>query len=244
MIELHRDSGSNLLTARISGEIVAGDWAGVAPIFDATVEECARIVLLLDAREFDGWQDIAAAKAHIAFVKARHTHVDRVAVVTARQWQQWLVALAKHLVSAQLKAFEPKHIDAALDWLQTGHLLQPSVSIEIAEQDHVLLLRFNGLLSQEDYKTNILPAIESALEAQQSVNLVVDLTEFEGSDMDAFQQDMTDKLLPTRHIGRIAVVAEPAWVDRVAQLSIALPQIALRAFQPSDWQQAHRWVLG
>jgi hypothetical protein len=243
MIQLQRGGGSNLLTARISGEIAAGDWHAVAPVFDAAVEEYGRIVLLLDAREFDGWQDLAAAKAHVAFVKAHHGYVDRVAVVTARQWQHWLVALAKHLVSAQLKAFEPKHIDAALDWLQTGHLLQPSVSIEIAEQDHVLLLRFNGRLSQEDYKTSILPAIESALEEQPTVNLVVDLTEFEGSDIDAFQQDMTKRLIPARHIGRIAVVAAPVWVDRVAQLSTALPQIDLRAFQPSDWQQAHRWVV-
>jgi hypothetical protein len=244
MIEIHRENDSNLLIAKISGEIAATDWDTAAPTIDQAIAECGNIVLLIDAREFDGWQNLAAARAHIAFVKAHHTDVARVAALAPRQWQHWLVALAKHFVSAQLKAFEPRHIDAALDWLRTGRLLQPSVSIETAEQDHVLLLRFCGRLSHEDYKNMLLPLIESTLESQQTIDLVVDLTEFEGGDIDAFLQDMTDKLLAARHIERIAVVAEQPWMERAAQLSQSLPLIAVRAFLPAEWQRARRWAAG
>ena len=244
MIEIHRENDSNLLIAKISGEIAATDWDTAAPTIDRAIAECGNIVLLIDAREFDGWQNLAAARAHIAFVKAHHTDVARVAVLAPRQWQHWLVALAKHFVSAQLKAFEPRHIDAALDWLRTGRLLQPSVSIETAAQDHVLLLRFCGRLSHEDYKNTLLPLIESTLESQQTIDLVVDLTEFEGDDIDAFLQDMTDKLLAARHIERIAVVAEQPWMERAAQLSQSLPLITVRAFLPAEWQRARRWAAG
>ena len=244
MIEIHRENHSNLLTAQISGEIAASDWDQVAPTIDQAILECGEIVLLVDAREFDGWQDLAAARAHIAFVKAHHNHVDRVAVLAPQQWQHWLVALARHFVSAQVKAFEPQHSDAALDWLRTGRLLKPSVSIETAEPDHVLLVRFCGRLSHEDYKNSLLPLIESALESQQTIDLVVDLTEFEGGDVDAFQQDMTNKLLPARHIERIALVGEQPWMERAAQLSKSLPLIAVRAFLPTEWQRARRWAAG
>lgn len=244
MIEIQRENDSKLLIAKISGEIAATDWDAAAPVIDRAIAECGDIVLLVDAREFDGWQNLAAARAHIAFVKAHHTHVARVAALAPKQWQHWLVALAKHFVSAQLKAFEPRHMEAALDWLRTGRLLQPSVSIETAEQDHVLLLRFCGRLSHDDYKNSLLPLIESALESQQTIDLVVDLTEFEGGDIDAFQQDMADRLLPARHIERIAVVGEKQWLERTAQLSQSLPLIAVRAFLPADWQRARRWAAG
>lgn len=244
MIDIQRESDSKLLIAKISGEIAATDWDAAAPVIDRAIAECGDIVLLVDAREFDGWQNLAAARAHIAFVKAHHTHVARVAALAPKQWQHWLVALAKHFVSAQLKAFEPRHMEAALDWLRTGRLLQPSVSIETAEQDHVLLLRFCGRLSHDDYKNSLLPLIESTLESQQTIDLVVDLTEFEGGDIDAFQQDMADRLLPARHIERIAVVGDKQWFERTTQLSQSLPLIAVRAFLPADWQRARRWAAG
>lgn len=244
MIELSSENRGDVIRAQVVGEVAAADWDAAAPILDRAIQQHGRIKLLLDAREFDGWQNLAAAMGHIDFVKAHHQHVDRVAVITARQWQHWLVALAKHFVSAQLKAFEPQHIEAAQNWLETGHLRGPSVSIETAEKDHVLLVRVNGEVSGEDYKTILLPVINSAVEAQPTVNFIVDLTEFRGGDIDALEQDMGARLAQTGHIGRIALVGDQAWHERAERLAHALPEIEIRAFPEAEWLKARHWVAG
>lgn len=231
-----------MVIARIIGEIAAQDWDSVAPVVDGAIGECGQIKLLLDAQDFDGWQDMAAARAHFSFVKAHHRSVERVAIITARQWQHWLAGLARLFVAAELKAFEPQHRSAAQDWLATGELQQISVSIESAEQDHVLLVRVKGQLRPEDYRSVLLPVISSALEAQDKLSFMVDLTELVNADMDRLQADLAARLEHARQIERIAVVGDVAWVERARLLSAALPLIEVRAFLPSQWQHARHWV--
>ena len=90
MIETEQIS-DRVLKVTVPEKLSAGDFRQLAPQIDFLLQQQGSIRLLVDASNFDGWENLAAFEKHIGFVKTHHQKVERIAVITAhddasRQW--------------------------------------------------------------------------------------------------------------------------------------------------------------
>lgn len=73
--------------------------------------------LLLDLRNFDGWQGLSALGAHFNLVRTHADDADRIAVVGDKTWQHMGQRVVKKVLNVEARFFEPAQFDAARVWL-------------------------------------------------------------------------------------------------------------------------------
>ncbi len=116
-----KSSEGNLIEVTISGPLKAEDFKDFAAKADALIKEHGSVRLLIDASDFEGWEDVAAAEQHFSFVKGHHNNVEKLAFVVGHMWQHWLAGMAKVFVHPQIKAFDKNQIEEARNWLTAAN---------------------------------------------------------------------------------------------------------------------------
>ena len=119
-VEVLRDR--SIMIIRPGGRLDKSDFEHIEREFDQLPRLEGKINgLLIDARAFPGWSNRAAFARHIRFIKDHHSRVRRIAAVSDAIILRIFAAIAKYLVSAELRYFSLYEKDRALDWLQRGH---------------------------------------------------------------------------------------------------------------------------
>ncbi len=108
----------NVIEIHPQGKVSQKDFETIAPKVDKLIEEKGSVCLFVDAREFKGWDSFSALRAHFKFVKARHVHVKKAAIVIGHLWQKWLVQFMRLFLHPQVRMFHPDDLKAAKIWLQ------------------------------------------------------------------------------------------------------------------------------
>ena len=98
-------------------KLKAKDFEALTPEVDELIKRYGRIKLLVDATHLEGWESMADFETHAAFVKDHEAKVDRIALITGHDWQNWLVGAVKLFVHPKVKAFDKRHADEALLWI-------------------------------------------------------------------------------------------------------------------------------
>jgi len=100
-----------------------------------------------------------------------------------------------------------------------------------------------GKVTDEDYKTVLVPAIENQLKSGGQAHLLLRFgPEFEGYTVHAA---MDDALLGLRHLHdfeRIAVVSDHAWLSNSLRLFGPLMSSHLKVFSIDEMDEAKTWV--
>jgi hypothetical protein len=112
----------NVLVASPDGPLEKADFERFSNELDAFNRSGRKLAgLMIEARSFPGWSDLAALTAHLKFVLEHHRQIDRIAVVTRSP----LLKIAPHIgglvVHPQIRHFESEERDSALAWLEEGH---------------------------------------------------------------------------------------------------------------------------
>jgi len=114
--ELLRDRG--ILIVKPLGPLEQADFETLAREVDPYIEAQGQLNgLLISAKLFPGWKDFAALVSHLRFVKNHHQKIRKVAAVTDSGFLSIMPQIAKHFVDAEVKHFEYRDKDRALDWL-------------------------------------------------------------------------------------------------------------------------------
>lgn len=112
-----QDLGNDILQIQLLGKLDAAAYARAEENLDAYVRDHGRFKLLLDLREFDGWQGLAALGDHLKLVRD-HRHIPtKVAVLGDEGWQKLAQKLLGHFVDAETRYFDEADADAAHNWL-------------------------------------------------------------------------------------------------------------------------------
>ena len=242
MIDLSFIAESNIVSAKISGELHATDWTNVTPIIDKQIAEHGKINLLLDATDFDGWEDLKAAKTHLNFVKYHHNKIQRVALIAGKRWQHWVAAAASVFVDADLKIFDEEHAYKAQEWVQGNEIPELHLSIKCRGQAHTLGIRAFGKISSDDYEKILIPAMEDMIKEHSPINVLVDLSEFQGMEAGAFWDDFKFGIKHLNDFRRLALVGGQKWIDWAAKLADPITKIHIKAFHVNELEKAWRWV--
>ena len=73
--------------------------------------------LIIDAPVFLGWDSFGAMVAHFRFGQDHHKHIKKVGLVTDSVLGNAAEHLASHFVSAEIKHFHGKELEAAKQWV-------------------------------------------------------------------------------------------------------------------------------
>jgi hypothetical protein len=76
--------------------------------------------LLIDAETFSGWEGFPGMLSHLRFVRDYQKKVNRVAAVTDNGFLAILPKVADYFAAAEVRHFDYKDRDMALNWLRTG----------------------------------------------------------------------------------------------------------------------------
>lgn len=74
--------------------------------------------LVIHAREFPGWENLAGFLRHLQFVRDQQRNVRRIALVTDSKLASLAPALGEHFIQAELKHFEYGELERAITWAE------------------------------------------------------------------------------------------------------------------------------
>lgn len=105
--------------------------------------------------------------------------------------------------------------------------------------------RASGVVSAEDYRTVIEPALATALAQVPAVNLVYIIgDDVERFSLGAMVQDAEVGKTPAKDWGRIAVVTDKHWIIGAVQLFLHFYRCEVKTFAVADEADAIAWATG
>ena len=97
------------------------DFAGLSTAVDSYLSDHAKLHgVLIQSKEFPGWENFAGFTAHMHFVHEHHKKVERVAIVTDSRLAGMAESIGRHFASAEVKHFPFPDDAKALAWLKTA----------------------------------------------------------------------------------------------------------------------------
>jgi len=108
---------ANALRIWAPKKLTAEDFRQLRPQIDSLISQYGKIRLLIDASGFNGWENIAAFENHAGFVKNHQKKIERIAVITAHEWQHWLIGAVRIFVHPEVRAYDKSHTSEALRWI-------------------------------------------------------------------------------------------------------------------------------
>jgi hypothetical protein len=98
------------------GKLTHEDYKMFVPMIDKALKKAKGLEadLLVDMREFKGWEFLAALDDFKFGVKHRNAF-DKMAIVGNRKWEEQSTAMMSHLMKGKMKFFKKR--EKALAWL-------------------------------------------------------------------------------------------------------------------------------
>lgn len=116
-IRISVEENHRVVRVRPSGRLSKEDFIRLADEIDPLIEQWGALNgLVIESRDFPGWESVGALIRHLRFVSEHHRRIRRIAVVTDSRLGAIAGHLASHVVAAKIKQFESDDLDVALSW--------------------------------------------------------------------------------------------------------------------------------
>jgi len=112
------DQGNGVLHVQLLGKLDTEAYAGIDERLDAFIRDNENFNLLLDLREFDGWQGLSGVLQHLSLVRTRAKYPRRVAVLGNSGWQRMGERIVSRFINAKAGWFEDPV--KAQSWVEAG----------------------------------------------------------------------------------------------------------------------------
>ncbi|HEY0628751.1 MAG TPA: STAS/SEC14 domain-containing protein [Sphingomicrobium sp.] len=113
--------------------------------------------------------------------------------------------------------------------------------------DNVIALRISGKIMGSDLDA-IMDRLDAAMESHEKVHVFVETQGLDGIELGglpAYMQRAMPLFRKLDRFGRVAVVADQAWVRAGTRFESALlPSIRYRVYMPDERDEALAWVVG
>lgn len=108
-----------ILRIKVLGKLEKEDFDDeITKSVDHIISEYGKIRgILIDASEFEGWEDFPALLEHIGFIQELDDAVYRVAILGDSTWQKLITPIADLFVEPVVKHFDPGQEDEAREWI-------------------------------------------------------------------------------------------------------------------------------
>jgi len=115
--------------------------------------------------------------------------------------------------------------------------------IEKIEQSsgNVIGYRVSGIVGKEDY-AELTPQLESLIEQEGHINLLLDLAEFKWEKVSAWGADMKFGKKFRKKITKIAIVGDKKWQEWLAKVADPFYAEEAKYFSSEDGEAAWEWL--
>ncbi len=110
-----RDDG--LLITKFIGKLEPDAYDNINEDMALFINKHGRIKVLIDLRDFDGWESLSAFESHFELVKSYHHAPKQVAVVGNARWQNLAERVFSKFVDADVQYFPALDIEKAERWI-------------------------------------------------------------------------------------------------------------------------------
>lgn len=121
MIDYDIDAEHSILHVRPTSALKQDDFVELAKAVDPQIETAGGLAgLIIEAREFPGWQSFGAMVTHFRFVRDHQKDIKKIAVVTDSHLADIAEHLATHFVAGDIRHFQAGQTEAARQWIVSG----------------------------------------------------------------------------------------------------------------------------
>jgi universal stress protein A len=170
MIEVIPINEASVYGFRVSGRLTKTDYQEFLPVLDELIQEKGKISLLVEFRDFKGW-DLDAAEEDYRFGMANQDNFDRIAIVGDKAWQRWMTALSSPFVSSEIRYFDQEQKDQAWEWLnvspeETAEIPPPAtyrhilIATDFSQAAQYATLRGIDIARQYDARISLIHVVE------------------------------------------------------------------------------------
>lgn len=117
-LDFKLDTITNNLKLHIHGPLTSMNFSALREIVDNFISEKGRLnSLVIDFKQFPGWQDVGSFVDHLTFIKNHHDKIDKVAIISKSTLPALVIPFANHFVNAKLKEFSFEEEDELNEWI-------------------------------------------------------------------------------------------------------------------------------
>lgn len=114
------DLGGPCVQISLLGKLDPDEYKQAEADLDALLQNKPGFRLLIDLKEFDGWQGLSALAAHFRLASRHIGQLDRAAIVGDKSWQRIAQRVASHVLGTRTQFFPSEDMDNAKTWLAAG----------------------------------------------------------------------------------------------------------------------------
>lgn len=115
-VNIFEQSG-NFVGMQLSGTLHADDYHHFVPVFEKAIKESGKLRLLVELKDFKGW-DMAAMWEDIKF-DFKHFHdIEKLALLGDSKWEKGMATFCKPFTSASIKYFDLAQEEDAKKWIK------------------------------------------------------------------------------------------------------------------------------
>jgi hypothetical protein len=104
-----------------------------------------------------------------------------------------------------------------------------------------LSIKATGSVTKSDYD-QLLPLIQKLVQAQGDIRLLLDLTEFQGENIDALKKDLTLGQDLSGKVEKMAIVGDKKWEKWTTKLMDSFSAKGAEFFKNADIDYAWTWL--
>lgn len=114
------DLGGPCIQISLMGKLDSNEYQQAQTDLDALLQNRDGFRMLIDLREFDGWQGLTAMGAHFRLAAGHIGLLDRAAIVGDKNWQKMAQRMASHVLGTRTQYFPAAEYENAKTWLAAG----------------------------------------------------------------------------------------------------------------------------
>lgn len=117
MIQILEGTRPNVVSTKAMGKLSSEDYDRLLPVLRKKLDQNDKIRWYFEMDKFEGWEPEAAWK-DMQFDVKNAGNLEKVAMVGAKKWEEWLTQVMKPFTSAEIKYFEVSQKQDALKWIE------------------------------------------------------------------------------------------------------------------------------
>ncbi len=122
-VTLQEESGGKIMVVRITGKLAKEDYQRLVPEVERLIGQHGKIRMLVYLHDFHGWT-LGALWEDIKFDWKHFNHIERLALVGDRKWEEGMAVFCRPFTTAKIRYFDEAKAEEAHTWIKEV-VLQP-----------------------------------------------------------------------------------------------------------------------